>query len=61
MSYNGSSTSSSSEYILITLTSLMGIALKGASVAASYFYTCCITDFRKLNIMSLGNFQGHEI
>jgi hypothetical protein len=60
MFYNRSSTFSSSEYILITLTSLQGIELKGASVAASlWFYTCHITNFTKLNIMNLGNLQQH--
>jgi len=62
MFYNRSSTFSSSEYILITLTSLLGIAIKGASVAASLcLYTCHITDFTKLNITSLSNLQRHEI
>jgi hypothetical protein len=62
MFYNRSSTFSSSEYILITLTSLLDIALKGASVAVSMcLYTCHITDFTKLNVMSLSNLQQHEI
>jgi len=60
--YDRSSTFSSSEYILITLTSLLGIATKGASVDASLcLYTCHITDFTKLNIRSLGKLQRHEI
>jgi len=62
MFYNRSSTFSSSEYILITLTSILGIALKGASVAVSMCLdTCHITDFTKLNVMSLSNLQQHEI
>jgi hypothetical protein len=62
MFYNRSYRFSSSEYILITLTTLLGIALKGASVAASMcLYTCHITGFTKLNIMSLDNLQWHEI
>lgn len=62
MFYNRSSTFSASEYILITLTSLLGIATEGTSVAASLcLYTCHTTDFTKLNIMNLGNLQWHEI